>query len=94
MNLFDYVRPASVAEAVAIRRLDSAEAGFEAAFAALLDRAPESAPEVAARTAEIVEVHGEERGVEQPIAPTQLVGEVQAVQHPWAVVDDEDVLGS
>jgi histidinol dehydrogenase len=44
-----------VAESVAIRRLDSAEAGFEAAFAALLDRAPESAPEVAARTAEIVE---------------------------------------
>jgi histidinol dehydrogenase len=44
-----------VAEAVAIRRLDSAETGFEAAFAALLDRAPESAPEVAARSAEIVE---------------------------------------
>ena len=44
-----------MAEAVAIRRLDSAEAGFEAAFAALLDRAPESSPEVAARTAEIVE---------------------------------------
>ncbi|TAJ54965.1 MAG: histidinol dehydrogenase [Nevskiaceae bacterium] len=38
-----------------MRRLDSAEAGFEAAFTALLDRAPESAPEVAARTAEIVE---------------------------------------
>lgn len=44
-----------MAEAVAIRRLDSAEAGFQAAFAALLDRAPESSPEVAARTAEIVE---------------------------------------
>lgn len=44
-----------MAEAVAIRRLDSAEAGFEAAFTALLDRAPESAPDVAARTAEIVE---------------------------------------
>lgn len=44
-----------MAEAVAIRRLDSAEAGFETAFAALLDRAPESSPEVAARSAEIVE---------------------------------------
>ncbi|WP_199720485.1 histidinol dehydrogenase [Stagnimonas aquatica] len=44
-----------MAEAVAIRRLDSAKAGFEAAFAALLDRAPESSPEVAARSAEIVE---------------------------------------
>lgn len=44
-----------MAEAVAIRRLDSGEVGFEAAFAALLDRAPESSPEVAARTAEIVE---------------------------------------
>ncbi|ROH93837.1 histidinol dehydrogenase [Stagnimonas aquatica] len=38
-----------------MRRLDSAKAGFEAAFAALLDRAPESSPEVAARSAEIVE---------------------------------------
>ena len=45
-----------MADAVAIRRLDSrAGGGFEAAFAALLDRAPESSPEVAARTAGIVE---------------------------------------
>jgi len=44
-----------MAEAIAIHRLDAAAAGFEAEFAALLDRAPESSPEVAARTAEIVE---------------------------------------
>jgi histidinol dehydrogenase len=58
-----------VAEAVAIRRLDSAETGFEAAFAALLDRAPESAPEVAARSAEIVEairLRGDAALVEYP----------------------------
>ena len=44
-----------MAEPVAIRRLDSRAAGFDAAFAALLDRAPEASPEVAARTADIVE---------------------------------------
>lgn len=40
---------------VAIHRLRTADAGFEAAFTALLDRAPESSPEVATRTAEIVD---------------------------------------
>ena len=40
---------------VAIHRLDTADAGFEVAFTALLDRAPESSPEVASRTAEIIE---------------------------------------
>ena len=39
---------------VFIRRLRSADAGFEPAFAALLDRAPEQDGPVAARTAEIV----------------------------------------
>ena len=40
---------------VAINRLTTADAGFAAAFSALLDRAPESLPDVAARTAEIVD---------------------------------------
>lgn len=40
---------------VRIHRLATVEADFEARFAALTDRAPESSPEVAARTAEIVE---------------------------------------
>jgi len=40
---------------VAIHRLSTADTGFESAFSALLDRAPESSPEVAARTAEIVD---------------------------------------
>ena len=40
---------------VLINRLATAEADFEARFAALTDRAPESSPEVSARTAEIVE---------------------------------------
>ena len=44
-----------MAEPVAIRRLDSRAEGFDAVFVALLDRAPESSPEVATRTAEIVE---------------------------------------
>lgn len=44
-----------MAEPVSIRRLDIGDAGFETAFRALLDRAPESSPEVAARTAAIVE---------------------------------------
>lgn len=38
-----------------IHRLNTASADFEARFGALLDRAPEASPEVAARTAEIVE---------------------------------------
>ena len=40
---------------VAIHRLSTANADFESAFSALLDRAPESSPDVASRTAEIVE---------------------------------------
>lgn len=39
---------------VVISRLSTADAGFEAAFTALLDRAPEASLEVMARTAEIV----------------------------------------
>jgi len=41
--------------AVDLLRLSTADADFEPRFAALLDRAPGSLPEVAARTAEIVE---------------------------------------
>ncbi len=40
---------------VTINRLSTIDSGFESAFTALLDRAPESSPEVATRTAAIVE---------------------------------------
>ena len=40
---------------VLINRLATVEADFEARFAALTDRAPESSLEVTARTAQIVE---------------------------------------
>jgi histidinol dehydrogenase len=48
-------RGADRAPALEIRRLDTRDAGFDAALAGLLDRAPDANPEVAASVAQIVD---------------------------------------
>ena len=43
--------------------------------------------------AEPFQVHGQERGVVEPVDPAQPVVELQAVQDPRPVLQAEDVLG-
>ena len=45
------------------------------------------------RGTEPLQVHGQERGVVEPVQPAQPVIEVQAVQDPRPVVEAEDVIG-